>query len=128
MPVSGYPMAPEKSCGPSTVMAFAGTELDSEQQVARLPQDKLDKCSELISSFLKGKKVTLKELRSLIGLLNFACSVIKPGQAFLCRLIDLTTGVSALHHLVKLSLVLCLAISGAMGNGQILGWGRILLF
>ena len=38
----GIPMAPEKTCGPSTVMAFAGIELDSEQQVAWLPQVKLN--------------------------------------------------------------------------------------
>ena len=38
----GIPMAPEKTCGPSTVMAFTGIELDSEQQVAWLPQVKLN--------------------------------------------------------------------------------------
>ena len=54
-------MAPEKTCGPSTVMTFASIELDSEQQIARLPQDKLDKCSELISSFLKSKKSDSQE-------------------------------------------------------------------
>lgn len=99
----GIPMAPEKSIGPLTTLSFAGIELDSKLQVARLPQDKLKKCHELLSDFLHRKKVTLKELQSLIGLLNFACSVIIPGRAFLRRLIDLTIGYKAPHHYVRLT-------------------------
>ena len=68
-------MAPEKTMGPSTTITFAGIELDSVEMEARLPQNKLDKCKELISEFLKRRKVTLKEIQSLTGLLNFACAV-----------------------------------------------------
>ena len=50
---------------------------------ARLPADKIEKCTLLISSFLRRKKVTLQEIQSLTGLLNFACSVVVPGRAFL---------------------------------------------
>jgi hypothetical protein len=42
-------------------------------------------------------------LQSLIGLLNFACSVIIPGRAFLRRLIDLTHGIRLSHHFIKLN-------------------------
>ena len=34
----------------------------------------------MLSDYLRGKKVTLRELQSLIGLLNFACSVVLPGE------------------------------------------------
>lgn len=34
-------------------------------------------------------------MQSLIGVLNFACSVIQPGRAFLRRLINLTMHVSS---------------------------------
>ena len=48
---------------------------------------------------MKGRqKVTLRELQSLIGLLNFACLVVVPGTAFLRRLINLTIGVKRPHH------------------------------
>ena len=53
---------------------------------------------------MKGRqKVTLRELQSLIGLLNFACSVVVPGRAFLRRLINLTIGVKRPHHYIRLT-------------------------
>ena len=57
----------------------------------RLPQDKIGNL-----------KVQLKELQSLIGLLNFACSVIVPGWAFLRRLIYLTKGVRSAKRFIRL--------------------------
>ena len=86
----GIPIAPEKTCGPATTLSFAGIELDSVSFEARLPQEKIDKCLCLISDFLTRKKVTLKEIQSLTGMLNFACSVVVPGRAFLRSFIDLT--------------------------------------
>ena len=70
---------------------------------ARLPPDKTAKCQTLISTFLRRKKVTLREIQSLLGLLNFACSVVVPGRAFVRRLIDLTKGVKFPHHFIRLN-------------------------
>ena len=70
---------------------------------ARLPQEKLDKCQALISAFLKRRKVSLQEIQSLTGFLNFAYSVVIPGRAFLRRLIDLTLGVMRPHFRIRLS-------------------------
>lgn len=99
----GIPMAPEKTCGPATTLSFAGIELDSICLEACLPLDKIHKSTQWISEFLGHKKASLREVQSLTGLLNFACSVIKPGRAFLRRLIDLTVGVKSPHHLVQLN-------------------------
>ena len=99
----GIPMAPEKTVGPSQIISFAGIELDSILMEARLPQEKLDKCQTLISAFLTRCKVSLQEIQSLTGLLNFACSVVVPGRAFLRRLIDLTIGVRRPHFQIRLS-------------------------
>lgn len=82
---------------------FAGIELDSVLMEARLPLDKLNRCSTLLLEFLRRKKATLREVQSLTGLLNFACSVIVPGRAFSRRLIDLTVGIQCPHHLIRLS-------------------------
>ena len=47
----------------------------------------------------KRKKVQLKKLQSVIGLLNFACIAICPGNAFLRRFIDLTCVIYSHHFL-----------------------------
>ena len=47
------------------------------------------------------KKVTLKELQSLIALLNFACNVIVSGRVFIRRLINLTIGIKAARHFIR---------------------------
>lgn len=84
-------------------MSFAGIELDSVSFEARLPLEKIDKCVGLISDFLTRKKVTLKDIQSLTDLLNFACSVVVPGRAFLRRLIDLTVGITSPFHYVRIN-------------------------
>ena len=99
----GIPIAPEKTCGPATTLSFAGIELDSVSFEARLPLDKIDKCLTLIANFLTRKKVTLKEIQSLTSMLNFACSVVVPGRAFLRRLIDHSVGVHSSCHYVRIN-------------------------
>lgn len=47
--------------------------------------------------------MTLKELQSLIGLLNFTCSVIVPGQTFLRRLINLMVGIKRPRYFIRLN-------------------------
>lgn len=99
----GVPIAQEKTVGPDTTLEFAGITLDSVRMEARLPEDKLQKCRTLLAAFYKRRKVTLRELQSLLGLLNFTCSVIVPGRAFLRRMIDLTKGVHRPHHRLRLT-------------------------
>ena len=99
----GVPIAQEKTVGPDTTLQFAGITLDSVKQEARLPVDKLQKCRMLLRTFYKRRKVTLRELQSLLGLLNFTCSVIVPGRAFLRRMIDLTRGAKRPYHRIRLS-------------------------
>ena len=70
---------------------------------ARLPSDKLTKCRDSIQHFLRWKKITLRELQFLIGLLNFTCSVIVPGRTFLRRLINLTVGVKRPRYFIRLN-------------------------
>lgn len=99
----GVPIANEKTTGPARVLQFAGITLDTDLMEARLPEDKLEKCRSCLNEFLTRKSVSLKELQSLIGLLNFACCVVVPGRAFLRRLIDLTKGIRKPHHHVRLT-------------------------
>ncbi|XP_069131881.1 uncharacterized protein [Argopecten irradians] len=99
--LSKIPIEQSKTVNPCTTLTFLGIELDSDLMVARLPMDKVFKARDLLATFLSRKKVTLRELQSLIGLLNFACKVISPGRIFLRRLINLTCGVQQPHHYVR---------------------------
>ena len=64
----GVPIAQEKTAGPSQILSFAGIELDCLAFEARLYQGKIQKCLSAIEHTLSRKKVTLKEIQSLIVL------------------------------------------------------------
>lgn len=81
-----------------------GLELDTLNFEIRLPQDKLTQLKLEIQKFKAKRSATLKELQSLIGMLNFACSVVPPGRTFLRRLIDLTIGLKKPYHHRRLNL------------------------
>ena len=97
------PITDEKTVSPVTCLQFAGITLDTINMHARLPEDKLERCRVVLTEFYNKQSVTLKELQSLIGLLNFACSVVLPGCAFLRRMIDLTKGVRKPYHQICLT-------------------------
>lgn len=61
----GLPIAPEKTFGPSTILTFAGVELDTIRCESRLPEDNLLKFQQLIDNFLRRKKATLNFLQEL---------------------------------------------------------------
>jgi len=84
----GVPIKSENMQSPTTCIVIYGIAIDSEAMVARLSQAKNDNILGLLKIFKVRRKVTLRELQSLLGLLNFACSVIIPGRAFLRRLFD----------------------------------------
>ncbi|XP_069120279.1 uncharacterized protein [Argopecten irradians] len=99
----GVPLATEKTFGPDKILPFLGITLDAIVMESRLPQDKLSKCKALCHDFKCRKKVTLKELQSLIGTLQFATSVVIPGRPFLRRMIDLTKGIKKSGHKIRLN-------------------------
>ena len=75
------PLAPGKTVFPCNEIVFLGLELDSLIMVARLPCDKLASYSKDISDIVTINKITLRELKSIIGKLQFATPVIRPGRA-----------------------------------------------
>lgn len=99
----GVPIKETKCRGPSTQLVLFGLELDSLRMEASLPVDKLHKLRCSIASAARKRRITLRDLQSLIGFLNFACSVVVPGRAFLRRLINLTCKVSRPYHRIRLT-------------------------
>ena len=100
---AGIPIATEKTFKPSKVMDFVGITLDSDCMKARLPLDKVHKCHSLIQNFMDRNSYKKREMESLIGYLNFTCSVVLPSRAFLRRLISSIMGVRQPYHFLKIS-------------------------
>ncbi len=101
----GIPIAHNKLEGPATRVTFLGIELDSVQQVVRLPVPKLRELLQEPDLWLRNhtsRSVTKRDLLSIIGKLAFAARVIPAGRFFLRRLIDRSTTVRRLHHHVRL--------------------------
>ena len=109
----GVPVAGEKTEGPSTTITFLGIEIDSCQGQLRLPQEKLRDLMRLLNHWMLHHRSpghgstprrtgTKRDLLSLIGLLNHAATVVRPGRTFLRSLIDASTTVEHLDHHVTL--------------------------
>ena len=108
----GFPVAPDKTEGPTTSLVFLGIEIDTVASQLRLPQDKLTALLSTISQWMvsrgrlapraSGKK---RALLSLIGRLNYAAMVVRPGRAFLRSLIDAASTARELDHWVHLNAI-----------------------
>ena len=98
----GVPLAAEKTVGPVKILTFLGLEINAEQGLVRVPKDKHQALMERVKTALGQRKISLKQLQSIIGSLNFVCKAVTPGRCFLRRLIDLTLGVKKPHHRIRL--------------------------
>ena len=106
----GFPVAPEKTEGPTTVLTFLGIEVDTVQGQVRLPQDKLCRLKDTISQWMRHAdyptprgSAKKRDLLSLLGLLTHAASVVKPGRAFIRSLIDAAATARDLDHWIHLN-------------------------
>ena len=80
-----------------------GLEIDAAAQRIRIPPAKLEKLQSQLQEALTCEKLTLRQLQSIIGSLNFVYKAVAPGRAFLRRLIDLTKGARRPHHRVRIT-------------------------
>ena len=99
----GVPLAPHKTVGPVTSLTFLGIELDTVKMEARLPIEKLNKYTQHVKLVLQKEKITLRDLKSVIGMLQFSTSVVNGGRPFIRRLYDLTMQASKPHHFIRLT-------------------------
>ena len=99
----GIPIKEDKTVLPTTKIVIYSIEVDFDQMVTRLPEEKVAKIVNLLLNFSRRRKVTLRELQSPLGLLNYAAGCIVPGRTFLRRLYDLTIGVAWPHYKIRLT-------------------------
>ena len=73
---------------------------------ARLSHDKLQRIRAQIATWLGKKKATKREilsLLSLVGLLQHATKVVRPGQTFIARMYKAAAKLKELHHVTRLT-------------------------
>ncbi len=99
----GVPLATEKVEGPNRGLTFLGIFLDTMKMELRLPEDKLHRLSQLIKTWQGRRSCKKRKLLSLIGHLQDACRVVRPGRSFLRRMITLSTVARKLHHRIRLN-------------------------
>ncbi|XP_077309889.1 pancreatic lipase-related protein 2-like [Lithobates pipiens] len=99
----GVPLVPKKTEGPTATITFLGLEIDSVKMECRLLRDKLEKLQEEVRGTRGKCKLTLHQLQSLLGKLNFACHIIPMGRVFCRRLSSVTAGVRSPTHFLSLN-------------------------
>jgi hypothetical protein len=99
----GIPLSAKKTVGPVNTLEYLGVELCTKSMMARLPENKLVRMRQIVTSFLGRASCTKRELLSLLGHLQFACRVITVGRAFTARLLKASTTVKKLNYFVKLN-------------------------
>lgn len=97
------PLAPDKCVAPCKELVYLGLVIDVTNMCIKLPDDKVKRCEKAILALLPKKKVRLREIQEICGLLQFACRAIVPGRAFLRRLYDAIKGVSNPVYFIRLS-------------------------
>ena len=101
----GVLIAPEKTEGPTTRITVLGIEFDTLEMVLRLPDDKLERVGRTLSTWRGRRSGTRRDLESLAGTLQNACSVVRPGRFFMRRIYDLLAGTHAFKpfYMVRLN-------------------------
>ena len=84
-------------------LVVLGIELDSLDQTACLPAEKLMALQELIQSWRTRRWCNRRQLKSLIGHLHHAAKVVWLGRIFLRRMLDLLCCFRTCDHPIRLS-------------------------
>lgn len=97
------PLALEKVEGPTTCLEFLGITLDINCMEARLPLDKLFRVRHAVSDWLDKKCATQWQILSLVGLLQHAAKVVRPGRVFVRQTYRVTAHVRDIDHYTQLN-------------------------
>ena len=85
---------------PTFKLVFLGLEIDTISQMGRVPEVKSAPLSTLLQEMLGQKRVTLRQIHSLLGKLHFFTKAIVPGRAFVKRMHDATLECKQ-HHFIR---------------------------
>lgn len=104
---TGIPIKSSKTIRSTCVAPINGIEVDTVNFIACLPAEKLSNLVLLLESFKGERSVRLHMWQSLIGLMNFATKIIRPGSPFIRKFINCIGGVFEPNHYIKLNSDIC---------------------
>ena len=78
----GFYIAWDKVTNPSTTCRYLGVYIDSVSIHLRLPEDKLAKLRKEINYFVGRRRVTLRQLRRLCGVLSHCARLVRGGRLY----------------------------------------------
>ena len=87
------PVADEKTQMASQEIVFLGILLDLKNYFLAVPEDKAIKAKNMLNFAINKKKITIKNVQSLTGTLNFLNKAIVPGRAFTRRMYSKLEGL-----------------------------------
>ena len=99
----GVPVAKSKCAGPASTMVFLGFEIDTIGKTVKLPTPKLQRTLSLVKVWMGKKVCKRRELESLLGHLQHAATVVRPGRTFVRRLIELLSVAKSRSSWVRLN-------------------------
>ena len=99
----GVPLSIEKVAGPAATLEFLGILLDTTRMEARLPDDKLLRIHKAVTEWLGKRNATKREILSLVGLLQHAAKVVRPGRTFVRRMYVVAARVQELDYYTRLN-------------------------
>ena len=100
----GIPNAHHKMEGGTCRLMFLGMELDSETGTLHLPVEKLQQLRREITQWMGRSSCTQKKKPfALVGQLQHACCMVRPGRTSLRNMINLAKVANQLHHNIRLN-------------------------
>ena len=95
-----FPVALNKTVWGTTLLTFLGLMIDTRNQKVIVPADKVAKALGQIEFILtkRNRKITLRKLQEICGLLNFISKAVVPGRVFNRRLYAKGAHLSNQNH------------------------------
>ena len=97
------PLAIEKVEGPATSLEFLGITLDTTRMEVRLPDEKLARIKKMVRDWMDKRKATKRQILSLVGLLQHAAKLVRPGRIFVRRMYSVAAQVKEMDHFTRLN-------------------------
>ena len=94
----GFQINYNKLEGPTRTINFLGITLDSVTMTLSIPDDKLTDVELTMKSFISRKKVSKRDIQSLVGKLNWITQCVYGGRFHMRRLIDRSNSLKKPWH------------------------------